>query len=120
MKSHDLSFKHITIKLKKFFLTQSSTVQRSSQRLLLAIAPALASIANLYLRDITQAYVESTTKLSRVILAKPPIELKLPNEIIIMVIKPLYGVPESGTHWYRAYSEHHKENLLMKTSTFDP
>ena len=48
-------------------LIQSPTIQRSSQRLILALAPSLlkenANTA-LYLRDISQAYVQSTTFLN--------------------------------------------------------
>ena len=42
---------------KEFILTQSPTIQRASQRVIVALAPAL--IKNrmaVYLRDITQAY----------------------------------------------------------------
>jgi hypothetical protein len=34
--------------------------------------------------------------------------------------KPLYGIPEAGTHWWATYYKHHKEKLLMVTSTYDP
>ncbi|KAI0996880.1 hypothetical protein K3495_g11305 [Podosphaera aphanis] len=36
------------------------------------------------------------------------------------IIKPLYGLAESGTHWWATYFRHHCEKLLMETSTFDP
>jgi hypothetical protein len=38
----------------------------------------------------------------------------------MVVLKPLYGIAEAGTHWWATYSKHHKEKLLMDTSTFDP
>ncbi|KAK1993402.1 hypothetical protein LX36DRAFT_684308 [Colletotrichum falcatum] len=38
----------------------------------------------------------------------------------MMVIKPLYGITEAGTHWWATYSNHHREKLQMDTSTFDP
>jgi len=38
----------------------------------------------------------------------------------MVVIKPLYGVPEAGTHWWATYHKHHKEKLSMVTSTYDP
>ena len=38
----------------------------------------------------------------------------------MVVLKPLYGIAEAGTHWWATYSKHHKEKLLMCTSTFDP
>ena len=38
----------------------------------------------------------------------------------MMVIKPLYGVSEAGTHWWVTYFNHHREKLGMTTSTYDP
>jgi len=77
---------------------------------------------SLELRDITQAYPQSQTKLFRVILAHPPEELKYkyPDGTIIRVNKPLYGIAESGVHWFRTYSAHHQNELDMSTSTYDP
>lgn len=43
-----------------------------------------------------------------------------PPNTIMKIIKPLYGLAESGTHWWATYFRHHCEKLLMKTSTFDP
>ena len=36
------------------------------------------------------------------------------------VIKPLYGVPEAGNHWFNTYHHHHIEKLQMDQSTYDP
>jgi hypothetical protein len=82
----------------KTVLTQSPTIQRVSQRIIVAIAPSLFERGiTLHLRDITQAYVQST----RVIYARPPKDMigELPPNVIFKVIKPLYGIPEAGTHW---------------------
>ena len=35
-------------------------------------------------------------------------------------MKPLYGVPEAGNHWFATYHTHHKEKLGMIESTYDP
>ncbi|KAM4061587.1 reverse transcriptase (RNA-dependent DNA polymerase) [Hirsutella rhossiliensis] len=108
---------------KTTLLTQSPTIQRVSQRLILAIAPGLLQNygITLSLRDITQAYPQSQTKLSRTILTYLPTELqgKYPNGTIIRVIKPLYGIAEAGVHWFRTYQQHHLEKLDMSTSTYD-
>ena len=91
---------------KNEILTQSPTIQRMSQRLILAIAPSLLK-QGLYLelRDITQAYPQSKTNLNRVILASLPTELrsKYPEGTIIRVIRPLYGIAEAGVHWSATY-----------------
>ncbi|KAI0999863.1 hypothetical protein K3495_g8333 [Podosphaera aphanis] len=97
-------------------LTQSPTIQRVSQRLILSIAPTLLRQGyTLWLRDITQAYTQSATPLQRTVLAYLPTELRPyhPDGTIIQVIKPLYGIAEAGTHWWATYITHHKENLSM-------
>lgn len=35
-------------------------------------------------------------------------------------MKPLYGIPESGLHWYITYSQHHKNDLGMTPTRYDP
>jgi len=106
---------------KKEILTQSPTIQRLSQRIILALAPALARKVKLCLRDITQAYVQSTTPVNRLIIARPPKEIatSLPPNTVMKIMKPLYGLPEAGTHWFGTYYRHHCEKLKMIPSTYD-
>lgn len=108
---------------KKTILTQSPTVQRCSQRLLLALAPSLRGRgARLFLRDITQAYIQSTTMLARRILARPPKEIMkfLPVGTLMEVLRPLYGIAKAGLHWWNTYWKHLCEKLSMEPSTYDP
>ena len=108
---------------KKWILTQNPTIQRSSQRLITSLAPSLILRGfSLYLRDIKQAYTQSTALLNRLILAKLPKEM-IPwfDEGVIMVVRrALYGIPEAGTFWWSTYYTHHKEKLALVTSTYDP
>jgi hypothetical protein len=107
---------------KELILTQSPTIQRVSQRLILALAPTLN--CSVYVRDISQAYVQSTTHLNRDFYVRPPPEidniLHLEKGTILKVIKPLYGIPEAGNHWFRTYHRHHTDKLNMAESSFDP
>ena len=103
---------------KELVLTQSPTIQRASQRLILALAACTE--LDIYLRDISQAYVQSTTSLNREFYIRPPKELGLQEGSVLKVIKPLYGVPEAGAHWFNTYHNHHTKNLSMKISTYDP
>ena len=107
---------------KEVILTQSPTIQRASQRIIVALALTLLKHKiSLWLRDITQAYVQSATFLQRQILAKllKEIEHLYPKDTIIVVVKPLYGIAEAGTHWWSTYSKHHKNKLQIETSTYD-
>jgi hypothetical protein len=77
-------------------------IQRASQRLILALAPSLIQRGiKLFSRDITQAYVQSTTFLNRLILSQIPTKIchKFLEGTIMVVQKPLYRIPEAGTHW---------------------
>ncbi|EAQ91626.1 hypothetical protein CHGG_03561 [Chaetomium globosum CBS 148.51] len=108
---------------KEAILTQSPTIQRASQRLILAIAPSLQRQGCLlWLRDITQAYVQSEKALQRKILAFLPQQIRhlYPEGTVMRVIKPLYGLAEAGTYWWVTYHNHHLKRLQMATSTYDP
>lgn len=110
---------------KDLVLTQSPTIQRVSQRLILCITAIMQDEnTKLYLRDISQAYVQSTTTLNRSFYVNPPqeltTELGIPQSSILKVVKPLYGVPEAGNHWFKTYHAHHTQNLAMDQSSYDP
>ena len=109
---------------KETVLTQSPTIQRASQRLIMTLAPTLLQDHHMtiWVRDITQAYVQSKSQLKRTILARLPTEIhdQYPKETLMVVIKPLYGIAEAGAHWWATYFKHHTDQLKMKTSTYDP
>lgn len=109
---------------KHHVLTQAPTLQRCSERLLLSIAASTKSThdSKIYLRDITQAYVQSDTNLNRDFYVRPPEELakRIPQGKLLKVKKPLYGVPEAGNHFYAYHQKFLKEKLHMRPSTYDP
>jgi hypothetical protein len=73
-----------------------------------------------HLRDISQAFLQSETFLRRKIYAKPPLEMNLPDECVLVILRPLYGVPESPIRWYKTYHNHHTVTLRMKALETDP
>lgn len=88
---------------KDLVLTQSPTIQQVCQRLIVCLAAILQdNITKLYLRDVTQAYVQSTLDLNRDFFIRPPPELitmmGTSPECILKVVKPLYDIPEAGNH----------------------
>jgi hypothetical protein len=104
-------------------LTQSPTIMRCSQRLILAITPSLKRLGMLLmLRDISQAYTQSATELLRDVLLRIPKELehRYPKGTVFRVVKPLYGIAESGLHWFVTYQRHHREHLQCTPSSYDP
>jgi hypothetical protein len=50
---------------------------------------------------------------------RAPTELRVKEGTVLKVIRPLYRVPEAGTHWFRTYHTHHTEKLGLVSSTFD-
>lgn len=99
-------------------LTQSPTIQRASQRLLLAIAVSFPWL-RIYMRDISQAYTQAQTLLARKFYAAPPKDIDI-GDWILEVLKPLYGIPESGNHWFMTYHNFFEKDCGMQISTFDP
>ena len=93
---------------KHIVLTQSSNIQRISQRVILNTAAMTEESTGRYLRDITQASVQSTTLLNRDFYANPPRklarEVNLEDDSVLDLVKPLYSVPEAGNHWFKRYS----------------
>jgi hypothetical protein len=72
-----------------------------SQRAILAVAPSLLEQGFFVkVRDITQAYPQSTINLTRLVYARPPKEIasELPLDTILWVVIPLYGIPEAGLY----------------------
>ena len=99
--------------------TRSPTISRTGQRLVLATAAQNADHV-LYSRDIIQAYLQSQSELERSIFLKPPMELNLDDDFVLRAVKPLYGIPESGLHWFLTYQDHHLNRLGMQPTRYDP
>jgi hypothetical protein len=77
-----------------------------------------AKTTGLYLHDISQAYVQSTTMLNHDFYVNPPWELvkrlNLTDDLVLKVVKPLYGIPEARNHWFKTYHSHHLNELAME------
>src|SRR6185312_14383800 len=92
-------------------LTHAPTVQRASQRLAIAISVVygLPVRFSIWIRDVTQAYVQSDTPIARDIYIRAPKELGVADGSLLKVLRPLYGIPKAAIHWWRTYSNHYKD-----------
>lgn len=72
-----------------------------------------------YIRDISQTYIQSDYSLERDVFLRPSKEMQLDTDDVLLVQKPLYGVPDSGTHWVLPYHSHHVKMLNMTSTTGD-
>lgn len=99
--------------------TQAPTMQRASHRVAFAISASTPGCTP-FCRHVSQAYLQSATNLTRDVYIRAPSEFGLPEDSVLKVIKPLYGIPEAGLHWYLTYMDHHKHQLGMNKSYIDP
>ena len=91
-------------------------LKQSSIRLILALATILGF--DVWSLDVKQAYLQAASTLRRKLFVKPEfIELK-PGELL-QVVKPLYGLTESGDFWCETTHIFHVDKLRMKQSTRD-
>ena len=94
MQAYNDSIKHLV-------LTQSPTIQRVSQRLILCLAAIIFS-TKLYFKNVIQAYVQFNIKLNRDFYIKASYELasmlEIENGSIIKIMKPLYEILEAENH----------------------
>jgi hypothetical protein len=86
---------------KNLILTQSSTIQRVSQRLIVCLIVVFSKM-NLYLRNIIQTYVQSVTSLNRDFFVRSFVELikhlDVDSNSILKIVKSLYDVFEADNH----------------------
>jgi hypothetical protein len=40
--------------------------------------------------------------------------LNLIDDSVLKVIKPLYGIPEAGNHWFKTYHSYYLNELAME------
>jgi hypothetical protein len=81
---------------KTLMLTQSFIIQRMSQRIILALTAIIKH--NLYLKNITQTYVQLQIFFNKQFFIRSLFELDLSKNSILRVVKSLYEVLETEAH----------------------
>lgn len=74
----------------------------------------------IYSRDVTKEYIQSDNTLERSVFIEAPPEMGLKEYVVLQVIKTLYGIAESGLHWYLTYLDYHTNKLGMFRTTTGP
>ena len=95
----------------------STTVRHSSIRLILSLAVTYR--LRVWTHDISQAYLQSSHALTRSIYLHPPAELGLPAGTVPRLLKPIYGLADSGDYWNRTMTTHLHEDLSMESTSGD-
>lgn len=102
-----------------FIATKYPIVKRFSQRVSLSIYSSIPSLKSCN-RDITKLYIQSHSELEREVHIRVPLEMGLTPGYLLNAVKPSYGMPESGLHWYWTYLTHHLDTLNMICDSADP
>lgn len=102
----------------KYRLVHTSTnLGQSSIRLLTALAAIFGF--RIWSQDVTQAYLQSADKLMMDIYIKPNKELRMEEGQLLKLMKPLYGLGESGDYSDVTMTRHLKKDLGMTPSAID-
>jgi hypothetical protein len=94
-------------------------VSKNSTRVLLTLAASSPGLG-IELRDISHAFTQSRTYVQRRVVCEAPAELGISEDFVLVVIRPLYEIPEAALHWYVTYSSFHKNDLRMTSTKSDP
>ena len=103
---------------KDILVHASPNVRQSSVRVLVSVASIQKM--RLWSQDVNQAYLQAEEPLQRTIFLRPPKEMKLPPEKLLLLKKPLYGLSDSGDYWRHTYDGHVKTDLGMTPTIGDP
>ncbi len=104
-------------KLKKYLVHEISVVKQQGIKMLIGIASIFGF--RIFSSDVIQSYIQSLEKLQRKILIKPPKEFNLKQNELLELLKPLYGLAESGDYWGRSFRHHLIKELGMNTGISD-
>ena len=89
----------------------SPNIRQSSVRIAVCVAALLD--LRMWAQDVNQAYLQSDQKLQREIFVVPPPELQLPEDKLLKLELPLYGVSDAGDYWHETFRRHVQYDLDM-------
>ena len=118
------------------FVVRAPTLSRLGMRIIVTYASILGY--KLYFEDCSQAYLQSKSSLTREVYLRVPqklysvfesaadtVNLRLPPNtdgkfFFVRVLLPLYGLVESGTHWYTTFASTLTSELALRPAALDP
>jgi Reverse transcriptase (RNA-dependent DNA polymerase) len=99
---------------KSFVVHDSASVQQGSVRLLVALSSILGY--RIWTEDVSTAYLQSTTPLLRKVymdVGKDAGVFDLSPGELLQILRPLYGLCDSGDYWGATFDAHHRDDLGM-------
>ena len=101
---------------KHIIVHNTVNIKQSSIRTIMALATILG--LDVWSSDVKQAYLQSASKLQRKVFVRPT-ELNLDSSELLQIIRPLYGLTDSGDYWCETFARFHLYDLRMQQTTGD-
>jgi hypothetical protein len=79
--------------------TRAPTISRAAERVCLSFAASIPGNKT-YVRDLSQAYTQADDDLDRLVAIEAPEDMGLGVEFVLLYVRPLYGIHESGIYWF--------------------
>lgn len=67
----------------------------------------------------TLAYIQGADQILRKVYIKCKPELQLRADQLLEVLRPLYGLADSGNYWHAAFLRHLKQDVGMQSTACD-
>lgn len=90
-------------------------MKRISLRLLRAVT--VSKKCSVHVRDVRKEFIMSETLLCPRMFMKSPAEMNMESVKVVKVVKPVYGIPGSRNHWFKSFTDYHKEVDVVKQSS---
>ena len=109
---------HLDI-MKDYLVHGAQTIQCVSVRITLVIAKAKGF--RIWVVDVKLAYLQSDKPLIRKIFIRNPApEFELTPEQCLELLKPIYGLADSGDQWHSTLDDYIQNDLNMTPTIIDP
>ena len=103
--------------LKQSLVHDATTAGNYSVRMLVGLASLFGF--RLYSTDVTKAYLQSAESLMRDVYIQPSKEFELGPNQMLKLLKPLYGLADSGDYCGRTLRHHLESTIGMQSATTD-
>ena len=104
--------------LKEVMVHQSPNLGQDGTRMLFALASILGF--EIWSVDVSQAFIQSASDNMRPIFCTGPAEMELEASEVLQLMRPLYGLCDSGDRWAHTLRHHHTSDLGMLALASEP
>lgn len=102
---------------KELLVHASTTVSQQAVKLLLSLATIFGF--RLWSEDMTLAYIQGAKNIMRKVYLKGELEFQPSDAQLLKILRPLYGLADSGDYWHANFLQHLKSDLNMQSTACD-